>query len=98
MEWEATLQPHQRALHDLLIRVSKRVTRHVVDNETAVTDIAEMFANDGEHLLGGLLQRHDGAFEGMWEDLEAKKTRLRREMEVSARTMAKERKRLSALA
>ena len=97
MEWEGSLQPHQRALHDLLIRVSKRVTRHVVDNETAVTDIAEVYANDGEHLLNSLLERHNGAYEGMWEDMETKKARLRREMEVSVRALDKERKRVIAL-
>jgi len=97
MEWEASLQPHQRALHDLLIRLSKRVTRHVVDNETAVTDIAEVYANDGEHLLNSLLERHNGAYEGMWDDMETKKARLRREMEVSVRALDKERKRVIAL-
>lgn len=97
MEWEASLQPHQRALHDLLIRVSKRVTRHVVDHETAVTDIAGVFTSDGEHLLNDLTKRHGGAFEGMWKDMEVKKTRLRQEMDTSVKALARERKRLSAM-
>ncbi|KAF2832200.1 hypothetical protein CC86DRAFT_366073 [Ophiobolus disseminans] len=95
MQWEATLEPHQRALHDLLIRVSKRVTRHVVDSETAVTDIAEVFESDGEHLLEGFLQRHKSVYEGLWEDMETKTTRLKKEMESSVRALAKERKRVN---
>jgi hypothetical protein len=96
-EWEASLQPHQRALHDLLMRVSKRVLRHVVDNETAVTDIAETFATDGAHLLEKLLDKHDNDYKGRWKDLDVKKTALYDEMESSAKALASERKRVSAL-
>jgi hypothetical protein len=96
-EWEASLQPYQRALHDLLLRVSKRVLRHVVDNETAVTDIAETFATDGAHLLKNLLGKHEGEYKGLWKDLDAKKTALQEEMESSARALARERKRVAAL-
>jgi hypothetical protein len=96
-QWEANLQPHQRALHDLLIRVSKRVLRHVVDNETAVTDIAEMFATDGTHLLTELLRKQDSEYKVLWKDLDDKKTALQKEMETSARALRRERKRVSAL-
>jgi hypothetical protein len=48
-----------------------------------MTDIAKGFANDGGHLLSGLVQRSRVAFEGMWEDMEAKKTRLKQEMDMS---------------
>jgi hypothetical protein len=97
IEWEMSLEPHQRDLHDLLLRVSKRVTRHVVDNETAVTDIAEIFANDGEHLLSGIVERQGSAFLGAWEDMETKKATMKQEMAVSMKALMKERKRLSAL-
>jgi hypothetical protein len=96
-EWEASLQPHQRALHDLLMRVSKRVLRHVVDNETAVTDIAETFATDGTHMLEKLLDKHDNHYKGRWKDLDAKRTALQGELESSARALARERKRVSAM-
>jgi hypothetical protein len=96
-EWEASLQPYQRALHDLLMRVSKRVLRHVVDNETAVTDIAETFATDGAHLLEKLLDKHDNDYKGRWKDLDVKKIALHDELESSARALARERKRVSAL-
>lgn len=57
LEWEAALEPHQRALHQQLLRTSKRVVRHIVDNETAVTDITEAFAEDGERVLDLMLKR-----------------------------------------
>jgi hypothetical protein len=96
-EWEANLQPHQRALHDLLIRVSKRVLRHVVDSETAVTDIAETFATDGAHLLKELLRQQDNEYRGLWKNLDTKKLALQEDMESSARALARERKRINAL-
>lgn len=97
MEWEATLQPHQRALHDQLMRVSKRVLRHVVDNETAVTDIADVYASDGEHLVKTILERQDGEYKELWDDLDAKKVALKKELERSARGLAKERQRVTTL-
>jgi hypothetical protein len=96
-EWEATLQPHQRALHDMLMRVSKRVLRNVVDNETAVTDIADVYANDGEHLVNELLQRQDGECKELWDDMSCNKTTLKKEMTESLKALARERKRISAL-
>ncbi|KAF1358104.1 hypothetical protein EJ07DRAFT_125600 [Lizonia empirigonia] len=69
LEWEAALEPHQRALYEQLLRTSKRVVRHIVDNETAVTDITEAFADDGERVLDLLLERqrveHADAFENL---------------------------------
>lgn len=44
IEWEAALQ---RDLHE---RTSKRVVCNLVDNETAVTDIADVLEEDGERL------------------------------------------------
>lgn len=96
-EWEATLQPHQRALHDLLMRASKRALRHVVDNETAVTDIADVYANDGEHLVNEILQRQDGESKDMWEGMGSKKAVLKKEMTSSLRALTKERQRINQL-
>tara|TARA_R110002003_G_scaffold97_36_gene8013 strand:- start:9862 stop:11196 length:1335 start_codon:yes stop_codon:yes gene_type:complete len=97
MEWEASLQPHQRALHDLLIRVSNRVLRHIVDNDTAVMDIAEGFTVDGQHLLQEVLKRHNAAYVEVWEDMETKKIAMRKELEKSIRALAKERKRINGI-
>lgn len=97
MEWEANMQPHQRALHDMLMRVSKRVLRHVVDNETAVTDIADVFENDGAHLVKDVLQQHNSACDELWEDMHEKKETLQKEMENSVQALLKDRERVSAL-
>lgn len=95
MEWEASLQPHQRALHDLLIRVSKRVLRHIVDHETAVTDIADVFASDGDFVLNEVVQRHKRQSAELWKDMEQKKRTLRKEMEAVARELIDQRKRVA---
>ena len=96
-QWEATLQPHQRALHDQLIRVSKRVLRHVVDSETAVTDIADVFASDGEHLLNGILQRQHSDYNELRVEMALKKKALKKELENAVKALAKERQRVAAL-
>jgi hypothetical protein len=96
-EWEATLQPHQRVLHDLLMRVSKRVLRHVTDNDTAVTDIADMYANDSEHLMNDMLQRQVAESKDMWESMDGKKAALKKEMTSSLKALAEERKRVNKL-
>ncbi|KAF1845849.1 uncharacterized protein K460DRAFT_116217 [Cucurbitaria berberidis CBS 394.84] len=97
IEWEASLQPHQRAIHDLLIRTSKRVLRHIIDNETAVTDIAEIFVRDGEHVLNALLQRHDRDYDHVFHDMENKTKGLKKELERAAKNLLKERKRVDAI-
>jgi hypothetical protein len=97
MEWEASLQPHQRSLHDSLMRVSKRVLRHVVDNETAVTDIADVYETDGEQVLQEVLARQNGACAELWRDMGAKKKRLQEDMESSVEVLVRERKRVGSI-
>ncbi|KAJ4370538.1 hypothetical protein N0V83_005059 [Neocucurbitaria cava] len=97
MEWEASLQPHQRAIHDLLIRTSKRVLRHIVDSETAVTDIADIFARDGAHILTTLQQRHDSDYHHVFQDMAVKMEGLKRELERAAKDLLTERRRVSAI-
>ncbi|KAF2474586.1 uncharacterized protein BDR25DRAFT_340381 [Lindgomyces ingoldianus] len=92
MEWEASLQPHQRAIGEQLIRISRRVLRHIVDNETAVNDIAETYARDGEHLLKTLIERHSGELDGLFEGVEKKKQGMKKDFELMAQRLAKERK------
>jgi hypothetical protein len=96
MEWEASLRPEQRPLHDLLTRVSNRVLQHVFDNESAVSDIAEEFSRDGQHLLDSMLERHGAQYAGAFEDLKDKKEVLRRELEDATRTLVEERARVHA--
>jgi hypothetical protein len=82
----------------VLIRTSKRVMRHIVNNETSVTDIVEMYAKDGDHLLNTLIQRHNTDHTQVFEEMENMKTNLRGELERAAKQMAKDRKRFSTIA
>ncbi|KAJ4301147.1 hypothetical protein N0V90_003237 [Kalmusia sp. IMI 367209] len=59
IEWESSLQPYQRNVQDQLLRVSNRVLRHIVDNESAVNDITDTYAKDGQHALQMLLKTHE---------------------------------------
>ncbi|CAN9427747.1 unnamed protein product [Alternaria alternata] len=98
IKWEASLQPHQRNLNEVLIRTSKRVMLHIVNNETSVTDIAEMYAKDGDHVLNTLIQRHDTDHTQVFQEMENTKASLRKELERSAKQMAKDRRRFSTIA
>ncbi|KAI4935685.1 uncharacterized protein J4E92_002976 [Alternaria infectoria] len=98
MDWEASLQPHQRDLHELMIRTSKRVMQHIVGNETSVDDIAEMYAQDGEHVLSTLIKRHDTDYEDVFQGMESTKGKLRKELQRAAKQMAKDRERVDAIA
>ncbi|KAG9196403.1 hypothetical protein G6011_01524 [Alternaria panax] len=98
MQWKASLQPYQRNLNELLIRTSKRVMRHIVDNETSVTDIAEMYAQDGEHVLSTLIRRHDIDYMHVFQEMENTKANLRKELERAAKQMAKDKRRVSSIA
>jgi hypothetical protein len=97
MEWEASLQPHQRALHDLLVRTTKRVMRHIVDNETAVTDIAYIFAKDGEHVLNSFMQQHIVDYDCVFGDMVGKIASLHKELEKAAQYIANERIKVRAI-
>jgi hypothetical protein len=71
--------------------------RHIVDNETSVTDIAETYAQDGEHMLNTLIHRHDIDHERVFRGMESTKAGLRKELERAAKQMAKDRKRVGAI-
>lgn len=76
IEWEASLQPYQRDLKDQLLRVSNRVLQHIIDNESAVSDITDTYAKDGQHSLNQLFKRHEQEFNAMHKDVKQKKANL----------------------
>ena len=96
LEWEAALQPHQRALHEQLLRTSKRVMRHIVDNETAVADIADVFADDGERLLDLLLERQSNESAEAFQELASKRQDLLKELSDASRNLKTQRKQVKA--
>ncbi|KAF2185137.1 hypothetical protein K469DRAFT_688338 [Zopfia rhizophila CBS 207.26] len=91
MEWEASLQPHQRAIGDQLTRISRRILRHIVDNETAVNDIVEQYAKDGERLLTLLLEEHKENLNTLFEGIDEQKDGLRGELTELAKRLVRER-------
>ncbi|KAJ8116470.1 hypothetical protein OPT61_g2121 [Boeremia exigua] len=97
LEWEQSLEPHQRDLHEQLLRTSKRVVRHIVDNETAVTDITETFANDGERLLDLLLERQSNESAEAFQDLTSKRQNLLKELSDASKNLKLQRKQVKAL-
>ncbi|KAJ4988352.1 hypothetical protein SVAN01_06130 [Stagonosporopsis vannaccii] len=96
LEWEDALQPHQRDLHEQLLRTSKRVIRHIVDNETAVTDIAGVFANDGERILNLMLERQNNESAEAFRTLARKKQDLLKELSDASKNLKQQRKELRA--
>ena len=96
LEWEASLRPEQRPLHGLLMRVSKKVLQSVFNNESTVSDIAEEFSRDGQHLVDSMLEQHGAQYAGAFEDLEEKKEALRKELEAATRALVEERAQVHA--
>ncbi|KAJ4408102.1 hypothetical protein N0V91_003450 [Didymella pomorum] len=92
LEWEAALQPHQRALREQLLRTSERVMRHIIDNETAVTDITDVFATDGERLLNLLVERQREESTEAFADLKNKRQDLLKELSDASKKLKKQRK------
>ncbi|KAF2993311.1 hypothetical protein E8E13_000621 [Curvularia kusanoi] len=96
IEWEAALQPHQRNLHDQLLRTSKQVVRHIVDNETAVTDVADAFAEDGERLVDMALERQCEQSAKAFQELAGKKQELLKEFTAASEHLRLQRQQAEA--
>ncbi|KAH7132482.1 hypothetical protein B0J11DRAFT_427358 [Dendryphion nanum] len=93
MEWEATLEPHQRSVGEQLVRVSRRLMRHIVDAETAVDDMAKTYHEDGEHLIANLVNKNREHFDQTLRSIQEKKTSMRAEFEKIAKELSEEKKR-----
>ncbi|KAF1924377.1 uncharacterized protein M421DRAFT_424830 [Didymella exigua CBS 183.55] len=97
LEWEAALEPHQRALHEQLLRASKRLVRHIVDNETAVTDITDVFAADGERLLDLVVERQGNESAVAFGELSSKRQDLLNELSNASKNLKSLRKQTRAV-
>lgn len=91
LEWEANLQPHQRTLRERLFRVSNRVMRHIVDNETIVEDIADTYHEDGELLLQTLIDRHSTEIDAMSKQMNHKADKMKRSCDQLLKQLARDR-------
>jgi hypothetical protein len=77
MEWQQSLQPHQRGIGEQLTRVSRRILQNIIDNEDAVKDIADTYATDGQTLLNSIYNRCDSRVQSIFTGIDTKKTTMK---------------------
>ncbi|KAF2015720.1 hypothetical protein BU24DRAFT_422032 [Aaosphaeria arxii CBS 175.79] len=93
LKWEESLQPHQLALEKQLFRVSRRVMRHIVDHETAVTDIVDTFNRDGEQLVSDFSERNEEEVVKILDDINNRRASMQSEFQRVAESLREERRR-----
>lgn len=93
MEWEASLQPHQRAVADMLTRISRRLVRHLVDSETALRDIIADYERDGLELIANLAEEHSINHAACFEKIEAQRAAMGKEFREVAKRLEQARAR-----
>ncbi|KAK5162388.1 hypothetical protein LTR16_012272, partial [Cryomyces antarcticus] len=76
MEWEASLNPQQRNIIDVLARISHRLVRHLIDEETAVADIATDYERDGTQLIENMQRAHRQEYDAWTAEFESRKKSL----------------------
>ncbi|KAF2499850.1 hypothetical protein BU16DRAFT_558138 [Lophium mytilinum] len=91
MEWEAALQPHQRAVSDALLRLSKRFIRHLVDSETALSDIVAEYERDGREVINRFVKSHKSDHNEMIVRAETQKRKQVDELKGFAKKLTKAR-------
>ncbi|OCL11588.1 hypothetical protein AOQ84DRAFT_423229 [Glonium stellatum] len=87
IEWEASLQPHQRVVADMLTRISRRLVRHLVDSETALRDIIADYERDGYALIAKLGVEHPLDHAACLERIEAQRTAMAKEFREAAKRL-----------
>ena len=92
IEWEQ----HQRRLHEQSMSTSKQVVRSIVANETAVTDIANVFAEDGERLVDLDLERQCSESAEAFQELASMKQDLLKELTETSEHLRQQREELKA--
>lgn len=76
--WRNALKPHELNLFDELVHVSHRVVRHLVDRETAATDIVDDYRRRGTTLIEQMELSHAQEYQKYVETLKERKKRLRK--------------------
>ncbi|KAI9697683.1 MAG: hypothetical protein M1836_004633 [Candelina mexicana] len=80
-EWQALLQPHQRRTVDVLRSITTRLVRHLVDQETAMTDMAQDYLRNGITLIDALEKHQTGDIARIQEGIDRTKAELARDLE-----------------
>ena len=76
--WRSALQPHQMTLFDELVIVSHRLVQHLVDRETAATDIVDDYYRRGLNLVEQMELNHARQHQKYVDALKERKKRLRK--------------------
>ncbi|KAI9781582.1 MAG: hypothetical protein M1835_004273 [Candelina submexicana] len=87
-EWRALLQPHQRRTVDVLRSITARLVRHLVDQETAITDIAQDYLQNGITLIDALEKHQTGDIARIQEGIDRTKAELARDLEQATEGIA----------
>jgi hypothetical protein len=66
--------------------------RHIVDNETAVTDITDVFAADGERLLNLLVEKQSEESTEAFKELKNKRDDLLKELSIASKNLKTQRR------
>jgi hypothetical protein len=90
-EWEESLKPYQRTIGTQLTRISQRLLRHIVDNETAVNDIAQTYMTDAKTLVENVEARQKEHFETSVRDIKQSSADVKRKLEGLAAKIRAER-------
>jgi hypothetical protein len=90
-EWEESLKPYQRTIGAQLTRISQRLLRHIVDNETAVNDIAQTYAADANTLFDNAMARQNEHFETSVRCVKAHSLVMKRKLEAAAAQIRRDR-------
>ena len=85
--WREALQPHQLNLFDELIIVSHMLVRHLVDRETAATDIVDDYRRRGLHIVEQMELDHARQYQEYVKALNERKKRLRKDLSECSRTL-----------
>ncbi|GAB7353287.1 hypothetical protein MBLNU459_g3790t2 [Dothideomycetes sp. NU459] len=56
--WRAALEPHQGSLFDQLVQIAHRLVSHLIDKETAISDIIDDYQASGLKLIENMEEQH----------------------------------------
>lgn len=85
--WRNALLPHQMNLFDEIVNIAHRVVQHLVDQETAATDIVEDYQRRGVQLIEQMERSHAAQQQKYIAALAEKKKRLRKELAECSRNL-----------
>ena len=78
IQWEDSLQPHQRDMAVALGRISRQLVRHLVDTDDAVDDLVDDYETRGAELIQSMEKAHREEYLECDQELQGKKDAMRK--------------------